>query len=269
MATVAERLVACRHLLTSLPYIDDDLLGSVPGMQDRVEALIAEEMGRFTPPDYVAAPHPSATATAGLERLASGGGAASGPARPTSAAGDEGGAAVAAPQSLFLAEELARVAAGRGMEQLPTQRYCLPRPADAQADDAGAWRGALANAQSQLQHQDTRMVNLELLKTFSVRAWRSHAEAQEQLAAAAEARRDAAQSAAEELNVRRRTVQERHADKIARLSRKRHELVYSNARLENAAEELEREVKRLRAAAQAKGIALPANDGSAAEGMAD
>ena len=112
-------------------------------------------------------------------------------------------------------------------------------------------------------------MNLELLKTFGVRAWRSHAEAQAQLAAAAEARRSAAQSAAEELNVRRRTVQERHADKIARLGRKRHELVYTNARLENAAEELEREVKRLRAAAQAKGVALPAADGGAPEEMAE
>ena len=263
--TVAERLVACRSLLTSLPYVDDDLL-SVPDVQQRVEALIREEMGRFSPPDYLAAPHPSAAATQGLERRA-------GTAGSSGAAGAAGGAAGAAEEaagagaaeagsgkrpggvSVFLAAELERIAAGRGMAGLDQERYRLPRPAEgAQQADAGAWRGALRNAQAQLQHQDTRLVNLELMKTFGVRAWRAHGEAQAQLTAAAEARRDAARAAAEGLNVRRRTVQERHADKLVRLGRKRHELVYTNARLEVATAALEGEVKRLRSAATARGV---------------
>jgi hypothetical protein len=268
--TVAERLVACRSLLTSLPYVDDDLL-SVPDVQRRVEALIREEMGRFSPPDYLAAPHPSAAATRGLERRAggtagssSGAGAAAGVGAAGAAEEEEAAGAGAAEAggggrsgsgvSVFLAEELERVAAGRGMVGLDQERYRLPRPADAQQADAGAWRDALRNAQAQLQHQDTRLVNLELMKTFGVRAWRAHGEAQAQLTAAAEARRDAARAAAEGLNVRRRTVQERHADKLVRLGRKRHELVYTNARLEVATAALEGEVKRLRSAATARGV---------------
>ena len=127
--TVAERLVACRSLLTSLPYVDDDLL-SVPDVQQRVEALIREEMGRFSPPDYLAAPHPSAAATQGLDRRA-------GTAGSSGAAGAAGGAAGAAEEaagagaaeagsgkrpggvSVFLAAELERV--NGGVRALPAR----------------------------------------------------------------------------------------------------------------------------------------------------
>lgn len=68
--------------------------------------------------------------------------------------------------------EVRRAAAGEAMASLDTTRYNLDPPPPARRNDLAAWRAALQNAHSQLEHQYNRLLNLELLLKFGPDAWR-------------------------------------------------------------------------------------------------
>ncbi len=55
-----------------------------------------------------------------------------------------------------LQAELARVRAGVAMEAMDVTRYRLDPPPPERKNDVGAWRRALDNAHSQLEHQYNR-----------------------------------------------------------------------------------------------------------------
>jgi pre-mRNA-splicing factor SPF27 len=73
----------------------------------------------------------------------------------------------------FLRSELARVSSGQKPAPgtgLDTVRYSLPAPpASAPLD---AWKKAIDNAGSQLEHQQLRLSNLELMQKYGGNAWR-------------------------------------------------------------------------------------------------
>ena len=79
-------------------------------------------------------------------------------------------------KSSFLKQELDRIAKGEPMRQLDVARYKLERPSGKQEKDIKSWRAARDNAQSQLEHQHTRIMNLELMSKFGTNAWRQHNE---------------------------------------------------------------------------------------------
>ena len=56
----------------------------------------------------------------------------------------------------MLQAELARVRAGVAMEAMDVTRYRLDHPPPERKNDVGAWRRALDNAHSQLEHQYNR-----------------------------------------------------------------------------------------------------------------
>ena len=67
-----------------------------------------------------------------------------------------------------------RVCDGQPMPKIDTSRYALDPPPPAQQTDPEAWRRAVQNAQSQLEHQNTRLGNLELLQQHGAPLWRAH-----------------------------------------------------------------------------------------------
>ncbi|KAJ1939727.1 hypothetical protein FBU59_004026, partial [Linderina macrospora] len=104
-----------------------------PTMRDHISALIEEEMGRMSPP------------------------------------------LLAKPTSLFknnelLRKEYERVRAGKPLPAFSIERYTLESPEE--STDADAWRAAAENAAAQLEHQNIRLVNLELLQQFGANAWK-------------------------------------------------------------------------------------------------
>ncbi|KAL2911644.1 hypothetical protein HK105_208908 [Polyrhizophydium stewartii] len=64
---------------------------------------------------------------------------------------------------------LESAAAGNKIHAIDTQRFRLEGPVDGQA-----WDRAIANATSQLEHQNQRLVNLELVSKFGANAWLIH-----------------------------------------------------------------------------------------------
>jgi pre-mRNA-splicing factor SPF27 len=133
--------------------------------------------------------------------------------------------------------------------------YCnqLERPPKADQQDPAAWEKALNNASAQLEHQNTRILNLELYSKFGQQAWRAHNIAVEsQQTGAKKALRDA-KAGAEALNARRKQVQERNYGKLSGNARKWDELIAKNFQIELVCAQMEREVKKLRTEATAAG----------------
>lgn len=58
----------------------------------------------------------------------------------------------------LLVKEMARVAAGEGMQAMDTARYGLDPPPPTKRNDYASWRAALDNAYAQLEHQYNRCV---------------------------------------------------------------------------------------------------------------
>ena len=123
----------------ALPYIDSQY--NDPAMKAQVDALVDAEMRSFRPRDYLA-PWPLHEPNFDDHPL--------------------------------LQAEWMRVCERQPMPKMDTSRYQLdPPPLEQQADPA-AWQRAVENAQAQLEHQTTRIGNLELLQQHGAHLWRAH-----------------------------------------------------------------------------------------------
>ena len=76
--------------------------------------------------------------------------------------------------SPLLQAEWMRVCDQQPMSKIDTSRYALDAPPQAKQGDPTAWRRAVENAEAQLEHQSTRLINLELLQKHGTNAWLAH-----------------------------------------------------------------------------------------------
>ena len=74
----------------------------------------------------------------------------------------------------IMKSEFERLAARQPMELLSMRRYELPTPPSGQRNDITAWEECVKNSQAQLQHQEVRIENLELMLDHGCNAWRSY-----------------------------------------------------------------------------------------------
>lgn len=210
------------QLLDALPYYDSEY--EDPKVKAEVEAMILEEMRQSAkkPADY-------------LRDL---------PPPP----------ALRFEDSPVLAKEYERVKAGRPPARLDAARHHLDPPPPGLRSDVSAWRQALANARTQLQHQSLKLANLDLMLKYGANAWRVHNQHLEAFNSrlqkgTAEARRDI-----ELLNRDRKLNQLSAGAELTRLKQQWTGLVEKNAEIEAACRALEAEVQGLRGDAARKGI---------------
>ena len=68
--------------------------------------------------------------------------------------------------------EFDRVASRQPMDTLSMKRYELPTPPAGKMTDVAAWNECVDNSMSQLEHQRTRITNLELMSEYGCESWK-------------------------------------------------------------------------------------------------
>uniref|UniRef100_A0A183A3I5 Pre-mRNA-splicing factor SPF27 n=1 Tax=Echinostoma caproni TaxID=27848 RepID=A0A183A3I5_9TREM len=130
-------------VVDALPYFDkgyDD-----PGIREAAALLVEEEMKRYRPTKNY------------LEHLPS----LSGPVVPKF-------------ETEMIKAEFDRLSNRLPMELLSMKRYELPPPPAGKMTDVKAWQDAVENAEAQLEHQATRIKNLELMAQYGCNAWKQY-----------------------------------------------------------------------------------------------
>ncbi|CAL8107235.1 unnamed protein product [Calicophoron daubneyi] len=130
-------------VVDALPYFDkgyDD-----PGIREAAALLVEEEMKRYRPTKNY------------LEHLPT----LSGPVQPKF-------------ETEVMRAEFDRLSNRLPMELLSMKRYELPPPPAGKMTDVKAWQDAMENAEAQLEHQATRIKNLELMADYGCNAWKQY-----------------------------------------------------------------------------------------------
>jgi hypothetical protein len=86
-------------------------------------------------------------------------------------------------------------------------RYEVKEPEGAERGDEGVWRARTAQAQAQLEHQEVRALNLELLQRYGKGAWLTHCDELERIRKALQQRLDAVEAEKQALNAARAAEQ--------------------------------------------------------------
>ncbi|KAJ2656748.1 hypothetical protein IW148_005488 [Coemansia sp. RSA 1199] len=163
--------------LDSLPYIDKEY--DDPATREHVLSLIQEEMAQMSPPLMPKSAHIFKT-------------------------------------NDTLRKEYERVRSGHSLPPFDTERYKISAPS-ADATSAHAWEAASNNAASQLEHQTTRIDNLELLQNFGAQAWKLSNYQKEQLLSSIESRTQALRDEGVHVNKARKYEQTEAGVKLKEL----------------------------------------------------
>jgi len=193
--------------IDALPYIDDQ-----PESLEHVHKLISQEMGFFKPSNYLAK-------YSKLELNF---------------------------ESDLLRQEMKRVANKEPLRAIDTTRYELQPPAQNKQNDINAWKVAIQNCQTQLQHQYLRLENLELLQAYGANAWRKYNSDLEGLSKIFAKTQKKIQKKINDVNADRKEEQTAGGITIRSLESKWISLVHKNHEIENACLALEQEITALK-----------------------
>ena len=70
--------------------------------------------------------------------------------------------------------EFERLSQKKPIDVLSMKRYELPPPSTGRMNDIQAWIECVDNSKAQLEHQTTRILNLELMSEFGCESWKIH-----------------------------------------------------------------------------------------------
>merc|ERR1712098_377798 len=85
-------------------------------------------------------------------------------------------------ESDLMRTEFERLAGRQPMDTLSMKRYELPTPPAGKMTDVQAWTECVDNSMAQLEHQRTRITNLELMSEFGTEAWKIYNEVLQRMA---------------------------------------------------------------------------------------
>jgi pre-mRNA-splicing factor SPF27 len=221
--------------------LDQDCVDSLPyadvlpqGWRDAAEALVREELRRSdaTVDDYVAqlAPVPAlhfkarhCTHCKPLNTVPL--------TRPSVRARVKG--------CPLIGEDLARHTRGEALPPPDAARYQLDPPAGRAAADPASWRAALDSAKAQLEHQGSRIQNLELLLKYGANAWLASNKSLEAAVAGQGRELQGLSTQIDGVNKTRKLQQQAAGSELAVLEGQWRALVAKNAALEATCVELE------------------------------
>jgi len=191
----------------ALPYVDTGY--DEPGIREAALALVEEETRRYRPTKNY------------LEHLP-----------PVD---------VAAFETEIMKTEFERLSHRQPMEMLNMKRYELPQPPAGKMNDLTAWKDSVENSIAQLEHQASRISNLELLSEFGAAAWKAHNETLSHMIELQQKQLAETRRKIQEINWQRKRDQTSAGEKLKALEDGWVGLVSKNYEIEIACAELEKQ----------------------------
>lgn len=147
-------------------------------------------------------------------------------------------------------------------EVLSMKRYELPPPTSGKLNDLAAWNESVQNSSAQLEHQATRICNLELMMEYGCEAWKSYLEVLVQLVGQGQKQLQVLRKMIQEINWQRKSMQTQGGDKLRALEAQWVGLVSKNYEIEQACVHLEEEIQKIMISKEAVEINdVPAEEG--------
>ncbi|XP_011298145.1 pre-mRNA-splicing factor SPF27 [Fopius arisanus] len=199
-------------VVDALPYIDQGY--DEPGVREAALAMVEEETRRYRPTKNY------------LEHLP-----------PLN---------ISAFETDVMKHEFERMQNRIPMEVLSMKRYELPPPPPGKMNDLAAWNESVDNSSAQLEHQATRICNLELMMEYGCEAWKSHLEILVKMVSHAQKLIQSLRKTIQEVNWQRKSMQTQGGEKLRALEAQWVGLVSKNYEIEQACAHLEEELQRLR-----------------------
>ncbi|UJR21672.1 hypothetical protein I4U23_024749 [Adineta vaga] len=140
------------------------------------------------------------------------------------------------------------------MEMLSMKRYELPTPPSGKQTDFQAWNECVENSYAQLEHQQTRIMNLELMWDYGANTWKIYNTTLQTMLEQAQKQLLEFRKHIQEINFNRKDEQTRAGSKLSTLEQTWVGLVGKNYEIECAIVELEKEVGNLRKQQKSNGV---------------
>ncbi|XP_063704040.1 pre-mRNA-splicing factor SPF27 [Culicoides brevitarsis] len=198
-------------LVDALPYIDQGY--EDPGVREAAMAMVEEECRRYRPTKNY------------LEYL---------PALNTGCAFETD----------LMKNEFERLASRLPLETLNMKRYELPPPT--KVGEVSAWNESVENSMAQLEHQNVRRINLDLMLEYGCEAWKSNLDMFAAMQAKAQDRCQTLKKEIQDINWERKDKQLKAGEKLKQLEAHWVHLVSKNYEIEQACAKLENEIQRKR-----------------------
>ncbi|XP_054716541.1 pre-mRNA-splicing factor SPF27-like [Uloborus diversus] len=195
-------------IVDALPYIDQGY--DEPGVRDAVFAMVEEETRRYRPTKNY------------LEHLP-----------PLN---------LHAFETEVIKTEFERLQARLPMEVLSMKRYELPQPQAGKMSDLSAWTECVENSMAQLEHQATRICNLELMSIYGCETWKSCNSVLVSMINQSQKTLQDLRKKILEVNWQRKSSQNTAGEKLRELESSWVGLVSKNYEIERACAELEKEI---------------------------
>jgi len=202
-----------RPLIDALPYFDDDITQIA-----KAEELINAEMNKFLPKNYLAH-HPPVQ----LKFTSS-----------------------------LLNSEMDRISQGLRLPAVNPEKHQLQAPTGDQALLPSAWKAAIDAAKIQIEHEELRTSNLELLKAYGANAWIAHTTYLQQLRTQLQHQVTSLESEIEALNRTRKIDHLQAGTQLRQLEAQWAQLVAKNFELQLVVQYLDATLQEHRPAAAEK-----------------
>ncbi|XP_034235461.1 pre-mRNA-splicing factor SPF27 [Thrips palmi] len=145
----------------------------------------------------------------------------------------------------MMKSEWERMQQRQPMDVLSMKRYELPPPPAGKMTDIAAWTECVENSQAQLEHQATRIANLELMLDYGCEAWKSYLELLVASVSQAQKNLMALRKDIQEINWERKNAQMKGGEKLRELESTWVGLVSKNYDIEQACVTIEEDIVRL------------------------
>ena len=194
-------------IVDALPYIDHGY--DEPGVREAALAMVEEETRRYRPTKNYLDHLPSLNLTSFETDL--------------------------------MRTEFERLSNRQAMDTLSMKRYELPTPPPGKMTDVQAWSECVDNSQAQLEHQRTRIMNLDLMLDYGGESWKIYNEVLQDMLNKTQAQLADVKKNIQEINWSRKNQQTQVGDRLKQLESNWVGLVSKNYEIEQAVLNMEHE----------------------------